>query len=279
MIDVEILVYRKNCNVLNEKLLARIAQTPYDVIVLHAAWQHPDYPMDYAALGNKLDLMLKRIKAASPATRVILVSNVPRWYLSPEKAYYQSLRSPAQGSFGGHRYAPAITLPDIDRVLSGVAQRNGVVFISPVETLCLPRRFDAQHRLCTAAAESAGLARAMGGAQSLARIFHEGDFMPGGNPGNLVHAAGVAQGLDGQNGLGAGRDGRLGLVGIHVEGFRVDIHKDGLGAGHEDDIRACDEGKRGRDDFIAGTDAKAQQTAVQPAVPLDTATACSTPRY
>ena len=60
--------------------------------------------------------------------------------------------------------------------------------------------------------------------------------------------------MDGQEGLGTGRDGRLDFVRVDVEGQGVDVDEDGLGVEAMDDAGRGEEGERRGDDFVAGAD-------------------------
>ena len=100
-----------------------------------------------------------------------------------------------------------------------------------------------------AAAESSDLAFFVGRAGRLfAGIFDEGDFMAGGELGNVVHAGGVAEGFDAEDGLGFWRDGFGGFFGVHVEGGGFDVGEDRRGADHFDGVAGGDEGEGSGDD-------------------------------
>ena len=114
-----------------------------------------------------------------------------------------------------------------------------------------------------AAAEGAGLAALVGGAQGFAGILNEGDLVAGGEHGDLVHADGIAKGLDAENGLGFGGDGFFGFGGIEVKGLGVDVHKHGGGTYHFDDIRRCDKREGRGKDFVARADAHGEEAAVE----------------
>ncbi len=151
--DIKILIDRKNCNLINEKILHQISVENFGVIILHAAWIHPDYPMTYEDFELKSEAMIHRIKTTAPESKIIIISNVPRWHISAVRADSRA-HSIRRSAYESVRYSIATTLPEIDRILSRVASRNGVTFISPVEHLCLPSATDANHRPCVIAVNS-----------------------------------------------------------------------------------------------------------------------------
>jgi len=113
------------------------------------------------------------------------------------------------------------------------------------------------------AAEGADLAAFVGTAEAFAGVFDEGDFVAGGDGGDFVHADGVAEGFDGEDGFGFGGDGGFDFVGIEVEGLGVDVDEDGSGADHLDDVGGGDEGEGGGDDLVAGADVQGEEAAVE----------------
>jgi lysophospholipase L1-like esterase len=157
--SVKPLLFRPNCNRINTDIVRRLTDRRFDVIILHAAWIHHDYSMTYAALGTRLDAMLRRIERAAPDSRVVILSNVPRWYISAERASMRML--PQEKAAGDaarpdgppRAYAMASTLPEIDRVISDVARRHGAVFISAVQHLCRAVDVGADHRPCVIATD------------------------------------------------------------------------------------------------------------------------------
>jgi peptidoglycan/LPS O-acetylase OafA/YrhL len=155
---VKPLLFRPNCNRLNDDIVRGLPGR-FDVIILHAAWMHDDYPMGYAELGARLDAMLRRIRSAAPSATVVILSNVPRWYISAERAYMRVLSEDRVAGDAGRpdgsagAYAMASTLPEIDRVISHVASRHGAVFISAVRHLCVAADAGADHRPCLIATD------------------------------------------------------------------------------------------------------------------------------
>ncbi len=105
-----------------------------------------------------------------------------------------------------------------------------------------------------AAAEGSDFAFFVAAAEAFAGVFDEGDFVAGCELGEIVHAGGIAEGFDGEDGFGFRRDRLLGFLHIHVERGAFDIDEDGGRADHLDDVGGGDEGKGGGDDLVAGAD-------------------------
>ena len=79
------------------------------------------------------------------------------------------------------------------------------------------------------AAERAGGLAFVPPAERLAAVFDHGDAEAVGDAGVEVHVGRVAEGLDGEDGPGAGCDGTLEQDGVHVERDRLDVDEDRRG--------------------------------------------------
>ncbi|MDR3448444.1 MAG: acyltransferase family protein [Alphaproteobacteria bacterium] len=88
LFDLQNLVFRQNCNDINDRILGDLATMKPEVILLSAAWAHPDYPMPPQEIADDLGLALKKIRAAAPQAKIIVVGSEPRW-LSPLPAIYR----------------------------------------------------------------------------------------------------------------------------------------------------------------------------------------------
>ncbi len=115
-----------------------------------------------------------------------------------------------------------------------------------------------------ATAKGADFSFFMAAAETFAGILNEGDFMAGGEHRDFVHAAGVAEGFDAEDGLGFRCDGLGGLFDVHVQAGGFDIDEDRRRADHLDDVAGSDKRERGGDDLIPRPDAEGEQTAMQP---------------
>ena len=65
----------------------------------------------------------------------------------------------------------------------------------------------------------------VGRPHSLRRVFNHPEAVFFGDGPNLLHGAGQAREVHGDDALGAGRDGRFELGRIHVERYRINIHE------------------------------------------------------
>jgi len=123
------LVHRKNCNEVNEKILAFIEATKPHTIILHAAWSHPHYPLSDDEIAEKLAEVITRIRAPEDyRPRIVVVGPVPRW-LPDGPAVFLSTKS--------LRYAEATTLTQLDERMEATTNELGAVYISSLSHLCI----------------------------------------------------------------------------------------------------------------------------------------------
>lgn len=115
----------------------------------------------------------------------------------------------------------------------------------------------------SAEAEGADLAFSGCAAEAFAAVFDEGEVVFFGECFLGVHAGGVAEGFDGDDGFGAGGDGAAEAGDVEVVGFGVDVDEDGFGADEEDAVGGGDEGEGGGDDFVAFFDAGGEHGDVE----------------
>src|ERR1039458_562174 len=101
------------------------------------------------------------------------------------------------------------------------------------------------------------------GTDGLAGVFNEDQVVAAGDGLKSVHFRGEAEGVDDEDGAGAGRDGPLDAGGREVEGDGVDLRKDGRGADLEDRVGYCNECERGNDDLVAFADAEGEQSEMK----------------
>lgn len=141
--QIETLLHRKNCNEVNQRIIESLSTKNYDTIILHAAWIHPHYPMTQQSLEKKLDSILKIIKSKSPRSRLVVISNVPRWHISAQRAYVLGAKED-----GTATYSKAYVLPEIDEVLSRVSLANDADFISLTSLLCKISDSSLPHQDC-----------------------------------------------------------------------------------------------------------------------------------
>ncbi len=113
------------------------------------------------------------------------------------------------------------------------------------------------------APEGADGAFAGASAEAFAGVFDEDEFVFLGELFDFDHSAGVAEGFDGDDGLGIWGEGGFEFGEVDIEVFGVDIDEDGFSADVEDAIGGGDEGEGGGDDFVAGLDAGGDHGAME----------------
>jgi hypothetical protein len=136
ILDVPRLIFRPNCDAINRRILAQITDLKPDAILLAAAWQHHDYPMENPEIVKRLLTTIARIQQASPQSRVVVFGPEPRW-LSPLPAIYRRALT-----LEGH--APPQRLPEhidpaeieLDGLMKTRLAGAGVAYLSPQSLLC-----------------------------------------------------------------------------------------------------------------------------------------------
>lgn len=127
---------RADCNEINEGVLETAHMIQPDIIVLHAAWEHHDYPLSRQEISDKLEETINKIHAATPTSKVIVLGPVPRW--DPSLAKVVSNQILARGG-PVPNYLPnsqAKQISSLDRQLQEKAVSLGVEYISLFELLC-----------------------------------------------------------------------------------------------------------------------------------------------
>ena len=112
-------------------------------------------------------------------------------------------------------------------------------------------------------AERAELAPVVRAVDRLAGVLHPGQAVALGDLHQRGHLGRVAEDVDDQDRLGAGRDGRLDRRRVHVERERVDLGEHRRGAGEQDRVGGRDERERRGDDLVARPEAERVQAEVQ----------------
>lgn len=128
--DIPNLVYRKNCNEINESVFAALDLHKYSTVVLHAAWFHEHYPMAHDEIINRLANTIDRIKSISLNSKVIVVGSVPRWRYGPK--WHSVEISDDRGGFSSE----GIVLTELNAKLGEVAIGHGAIFVDPYWSLC-----------------------------------------------------------------------------------------------------------------------------------------------
>lgn len=92
---------------------------------------------------------------------------------------------------------------------------------------------------------------AVGGAQSIAAVFNQPQFVFFANGGNHIQVKGVTQTVGKHDGLGFGADSSFNLAGIDVVGQWVHIHKHRYCTVLNDGVNCGWKSSRNANDFIA----------------------------
>ncbi len=129
-------IARENCNVINEKIVRQLEDINPDIVVLHAAWQHSDYPMSNTELKDKLTATIKLLKTRLARSRIIVLGPVPRWEKGPRKVSYMYWKNAVDKTKKIPLYLPATVPRDIDKIVSAAAAESGVEYISIIPILC-----------------------------------------------------------------------------------------------------------------------------------------------
>jgi hypothetical protein len=136
ILNVPHLIFRPNCNAINRRILGQVGQLQPAVVMLAAAWNHHDYPMENADIVARLSGTIAKIKLAAPQTKIIVVGPEPRWE-SPLPAIYRRALS------FEHRTPPArlgehldTKLTQLDGTMRARFAADGVEYLSPQQELC-----------------------------------------------------------------------------------------------------------------------------------------------
>lgn len=136
ILDLQKLVYRQNCNSVNATNLKLLSKIKPDILILHSAWSHWDYPLTTFELKEKMNLTIQLIKTKLPGTQVIIIGPVPRWAISPQRSsFYYWLNMENKNNSVPYMLKAEI-LVETEAVLKEVSERNNVGFISALDALC-----------------------------------------------------------------------------------------------------------------------------------------------
>ena len=122
---------RNNCADINRRIFNHLPTQHFDVIVLHSIWYFDRAPMPASEIGRHLDSTLDAVRKASPNSRIVVVGNVPRWYISAQRALKH-----ADAAVGEPLYRRALLLPELEQELAAVAAKHGAGFVRPSNYLC-----------------------------------------------------------------------------------------------------------------------------------------------
>jgi len=130
------LVFRPNCNELNQADLERAAALKPALILLGAAWHHHDYPLQNEEVIERLVASVAIIRARVPEAKIIVVGPAPRWIVPLPALYRRALtfshRLPER------RLAQPLD-PDVtalDGLMKQRLQDAGIQYLSIQQQLC-----------------------------------------------------------------------------------------------------------------------------------------------
>jgi peptidoglycan/LPS O-acetylase OafA/YrhL len=134
--DLTDLVFRKNCNEINQDVLDILSKAKPDVLILNSAWKHWDFPLSNEEINSKFTSTINLIKRKLPSTKIIVIGPLPRWQDSPQKVIFASWKRAYDKSKTPKIMQKAERLDDIDMMLSNISKRAGVAYISALDILC-----------------------------------------------------------------------------------------------------------------------------------------------
>jgi peptidoglycan/LPS O-acetylase OafA/YrhL len=136
LLDLRDLRYKKNCNEINQSVLKKIAADQPEILILHAAWRHEQYPLEDQELSKKLKFTVQTIQSNLPNTRIILIGPTPRWKGDPQSESFRYLRAQVSKKDTVPQMQKAQILNGIEKVLKTVATDTGVEYLSLTDALC-----------------------------------------------------------------------------------------------------------------------------------------------
>jgi hypothetical protein len=137
--------YSKGCDLINQRILASVSELQPEIVVLGAAWIHPDYKMTNQEIVLKISDTIRSLKERVPKTRIILMGGLPRW--GSANTSPNGLPAVLREFVTKHHRIPPLYLPrpvtpesdqlaELDSLLESSAKATGATFISPVKAFC-----------------------------------------------------------------------------------------------------------------------------------------------
>lgn len=136
ILDVPKLLFYVKCNEVNQRILQDLQAARPAVVIMHAAYLHPDYPMSKEGLYARFAASLQQIKARLPQSRLVVVGPVPRWKDSPQKTAFLFWRHSFDKTSKVPALLPADQWVDVDDNLGRIARDHGVEYVSALRELC-----------------------------------------------------------------------------------------------------------------------------------------------
>jgi peptidoglycan/LPS O-acetylase OafA/YrhL len=136
ILDMERLRFYVKCNEVNQRILQDLQAARPEVIIMHAAYLHQDYPMSKEELYSRFAASLQQIKARLPQSRLVAVGPVPHWKDSPQKTAFLYWRHSLDKTSKVPAMLPAEQWKDVDDNLARITRGLGVEYVSALQELC-----------------------------------------------------------------------------------------------------------------------------------------------
>jgi peptidoglycan/LPS O-acetylase OafA/YrhL len=133
ILGLEVLIHRKSCNQINQRILDDIKKSDYRKVILHAAWVHYDYPMTAEKLREKIGFTLNELQTIE-GMQIVIIGNVPRWQSNPfQIAKFESeLRE-----IKGIKYYRDDLILDVDEIMLDLQKKYKFRYFSPIRSVCI----------------------------------------------------------------------------------------------------------------------------------------------
>lgn len=137
--------HSKACDQINQRILSSVRELQPEIIVLGAAWIHPDYKMTNQEIALKVSDAVRSIKALAPKAHIVVMGCLPRW--GSQNTSPNGLPAVLKEFVTKYRRIPPLYLPrpitpeseplaELDNLLESSARSTGATFISPVKAFC-----------------------------------------------------------------------------------------------------------------------------------------------
>jgi hypothetical protein len=136
LMDLQDLRYKKNCNEINQSVLKTITADQPELLILHAAWRHEQYPLTDQELSEKLKFTIQTIQSKLPKVKIVILGPTPRWKGDPQSESFRYLRVLVSKKDTVPQMQKAEKLNNIETVLKTVSTDTGVEYVSLTDALC-----------------------------------------------------------------------------------------------------------------------------------------------
>jgi peptidoglycan/LPS O-acetylase OafA/YrhL len=136
LMNLQDLRFKKNCNEINQSVLKTITLDQPEILILHAAWRHEQYPLTDQELSRKLKSTIQTIQSKLPKVKIVLLGPTPRWKGDPQSESFRYLRALVSKKDTVPQIQMAEKLNDIEKVLKTVATDTRVEYVSVTDALC-----------------------------------------------------------------------------------------------------------------------------------------------